>query len=223
MSRPLREATGAGAGVQQHEAAGAVGVFGFAGVEAGLADEGGLLVAEAAADGDRVAEGAVRAGLAVGACGRWTGRCAAASRGECRRRRASARPSRATRRSISMVRLALVTSVTMVAAVGAAGEVPDRARCRWCRRRRRPASAAGADAGDVVQQPAELGAGEVGGQRQARRGRGSGPGRRPPRRSVRPRREASQIGLVRVSCQTMALQTAGRSAGPRRRWFRAGW
>ena len=45
---------GLGAGVEQHEAAGAVGVLGFAGAEAGLAEERRLLVAQVAGDGDAV-------------------------------------------------------------------------------------------------------------------------------------------------------------------------
>ena len=40
------------AGVHQQEAAGSVGVFGLAGGEAGLAEEGGLLIAGDACDGD---------------------------------------------------------------------------------------------------------------------------------------------------------------------------
>ena len=44
------------AGVEQHEAAGAVGVLGLAYGEAGLADGGGLLVTQVAADGDRAAQ-----------------------------------------------------------------------------------------------------------------------------------------------------------------------
>ena len=52
VSRPLSERTRSGAGVQQHEAARAVGVLGVAGVEARLAEHGGLLVAEDAGDGN---------------------------------------------------------------------------------------------------------------------------------------------------------------------------
>ena len=43
---------GLGAGVHQHEAAGAIGVLGFARAEAGLAEEGRLLVAQVAGDRD---------------------------------------------------------------------------------------------------------------------------------------------------------------------------
>ncbi len=42
--------------VHQHEAAGAVGVLGHAGLEAGLAEGGRLLVARVARDGDRAAQ-----------------------------------------------------------------------------------------------------------------------------------------------------------------------
>ena len=42
--------------VHQHEATGAVGVFGHAGLEAGLAEQGALLVARHAADGDGMAQ-----------------------------------------------------------------------------------------------------------------------------------------------------------------------
>ena len=58
-----------GAGVHQHEAARAVGAFGHAGLEAGLAEQGALLVAGHAANGDFAAQH-LGAGLAkVG--GRW--------------------------------------------------------------------------------------------------------------------------------------------------------
>ena len=52
----LRETTGSGAGVEQGEAAGAIGRFHHAGREAGLPDGGGLLVAGDAADRDGPAE-----------------------------------------------------------------------------------------------------------------------------------------------------------------------
>src|SRR5690606_16956908 len=47
-----------GAGVQQHEAAGAVGVLGLAGAVAGLPVERRLLVAQVTGDGDAPADGA---------------------------------------------------------------------------------------------------------------------------------------------------------------------
>ncbi len=50
VSSPLRLWTISLAGVEDHETAGAVGVLGLAGIEAGLADGGGLLVAQVAAD-----------------------------------------------------------------------------------------------------------------------------------------------------------------------------
>ena len=44
------------AGVHQHEAAGAIGVLGHAGAEAGLAKQGALLVAGDSTYGDGVAQ-----------------------------------------------------------------------------------------------------------------------------------------------------------------------
>ena len=56
VSRPLVDGIGLGAGVEEDEGAGAVSGFDHARREAGLADQGGLLVAGDAADGDGGAE-----------------------------------------------------------------------------------------------------------------------------------------------------------------------
>ena len=97
-------------------------------------------------------------------------------------------------RFISMVRLALVTSVTCRPVrfqISQVSMVPNSTS---------PASARARAPWRIVQQPADLRAGEIGRQRQAARGPGTGPG--PPRRPARaPGRS------VRVSCQTMALCT----------------
>ena len=64
VSSPFFDGDGVAPVFMQHEAAGAVGVLGHAGLEAGLAEERGLLVAGDAGDRDRRAE-QTRLGLAI--------------------------------------------------------------------------------------------------------------------------------------------------------------
>jgi hypothetical protein len=66
--RPLRLLEALLAGVHQHEATGAIGILRQTGAKAGLAEQGGLLVAGDAADGDFPAE-QVRAGFAIEVAG----------------------------------------------------------------------------------------------------------------------------------------------------------
>ncbi|WP_340147877.1 hypothetical protein [Desulfosarcina cetonica] len=54
------------AGVEQHETAGAISVFGLADIETGLADQGGLLIAQRAADRHRRSQGTLLEGVAPG-------------------------------------------------------------------------------------------------------------------------------------------------------------
>ena len=91
------------------------------------------------------------------------------------------RPSRASARSISMRAAARSsTSVTWTPPSGRrSGSRP--ARCRWCRTASSPASARAPRARDVVEQPRDLRAREVGRQRQAGLARGTGPA--PPSRA----------------------------------------
>ena len=96
--------------VEQEEVAGAVGVLGLAGLEAHLAHGGGLLVAEDTGDRDRVAATRRRSSCRT----RWS-RCssrssAASARGMPKKPRSSSSQSRVVR-SMSIVRLAFVTSV----------------------------------------------------------------------------------------------------------------
>ena len=71
------------AGVEQHEVAGAVGVLGFAGADAHLADGRGLLIAEVARDRDFAADRAVASRDAERLRGPTTPGSRAASRAEC--------------------------------------------------------------------------------------------------------------------------------------------
>ena len=93
-----------------------------------------------------------------------------------------------------MVRLALVTSVTC-----RPGQLPDQPAVHRAEQHLAPLGPL-AQPVDVVEQPAQLRAGEVGGQRQS----GARPGTA-PRRTRRPARAAA--APVRVSCQTMAWCT----------------
>ena len=105
VRRLFFEATGSSPGVHQHEAAGAVGVFDHAGLEAVLAEGGRLLVARVArqreSDG-RTTPRRSRRRL------RWTAGPRAASRGARRAAAAVRRPSASVWMLNSSVRLALL-------------------------------------------------------------------------------------------------------------------
>ena len=181
------------AGVQQHEAAGAIGVLGHAGGVAGLAEQGGLLVAGDAGDRDWRAED-------VASCSRRRrarkAERAAAVRAGRGTVRAARRPSR--RRGCRRAGCArrCETSVTCTPPpvsfqTSQLSTVPKASS---------PRSARSARAGHVVEQPRELGGGEIGIEHQAGLLRTV---------SVRGRARfrLSQASAVRRSCQTMALCT----------------
>ena len=155
------------AGVQQHEVAGAVGVLGLAGIGADLAEQ---------------SRPAGRRARRRPALRRRPARCVASCRNGCaigrradrrqhharhaRRSRAARRPNRARRRSISIVRLALVTSVTcappsMPPVRFQIDPAVDRAEHRFAARGRR------AHAVDVLEDPLQLGARKIGRRRKA--------------------------------------------------------
>ena len=166
VSRPLLDWIGLRARVEEHEAAGAVGVLGLAGRVAGLAEEGRLLVAQVAGDRDRLARSARRRGRRPRLEGRICGSIAV---GMPMSLRISGSQSRVSR-SISMVRLALVTSVTWTPPL----TPPVRFQMHQVSmlpKSRSPASALARGARDVVEDPLDLRPGEVGGQRQAGLGR----------------------------------------------------
>ena len=155
-----------GAGVEQHEVAGAVGVLGLAGREADLADGGGLLVAEVAGERHLAAERTVRRASCRSRSG-YERRpdLAAASSAGCRRTPSSSSSQSRVSRSISMVRLALVTSVTCTP--------PSRPPVRFQSSQvsvlpkiASPRLGGLAHAVDVLQDPLDLAAGEVRRRRQ---------------------------------------------------------
>ena len=177
------------AGVQQHEAAGAVGVLRHAGRVAGLAEQRRLLVAGDAGDEERLAEDArghhaegVRRGMHLGQDRARHVAAAAAAR----------RPTRSVWMLKSSVREAL-DDVGDVRAV--AGELPDEPGIDGAEREL-AALRALARAGNVVEQPRELGAAEIGVDHQ-------------------PGALADQALARRPRA---APRTARRCAGPARRW-----
>ena len=204
-SRLLRDATGLRAGVQQQEAAGAVGVLGQPGREAGLAEERRLLVAGDAGDRNRARRRSARVGADAG---RRHDLAAARARGMSSS--ASSSSSQSPRVDVEQQRAAGVRCVGDVHA--RRRSAARSARCRWCRRRARRAAARVARARDVVEQPVELGAGEVGVEHQA--GLARDQSARGPRRAARRR-----CAAVRRSCQTIALAIglAGRAVPQHRR------
>ncbi len=188
VTRPAWLSVGVGAGVLEQEGAGAVGALGVARVEARLAEERGLLVAEGAGDRDAV-QGT--AGLAR-TRPTTAGSPAASARGTPIAAHSSSSQSTVDR-FISMVRLALVTSVMWRPVrfqISQVSMVPKRIS---------PASARAPQPRLGVEQPADLRTGEVRGQRQ--------PGALPETVLTL---FAAQLGdelAVRVSCQTIALCT----------------
>ena len=148
--------------VHQGEAAGAVGVLGFAGSEAGLAEQGGLLIARRAADRDarqglqprdtglhRAVDGAVGHGL------RQHGR-------------------RAPQNAAQLLIPGQAVDIKKHGAAGIgvvgdmpAGELPDQPALHGTEQHLAPFGPA-ADAGHIVQYPADLAAGEVGVDQQPR-------------------------------------------------------
>ena len=107
--QPLLRRHRLGAGVEQHEAAGAVGVLRRARLEAGLAEERRLLIAGIAGDGNRPRRTAPdRSGRRP----RSTTAPPAASRAARRAASAARRPTACVWMLNSSVRLALLTSVT---------------------------------------------------------------------------------------------------------------
>ena len=180
-----------GAGVEQREAAGAVGRLHHARREAALPDGRRLLVAGDAANADRAAE---QIGLRLAEVGRAVAHLAAAA--PSARRTAGSRSSSQSPRPISnsSVRDALVASVAWTLPPVSRqsrneSTVPNASR---------PCSAAARAPVHMVEQPADLG---------RRRNTDRAPGRswpRPPARARRAR-SAAQASAVRRSCQTMAL------------------
>ena len=160
MLRPDR----LGADVEQQEVAGAVGVLGLAGGKADLAHRRGLLVAEVAGQQHRPAERPVRAGQPVAGriCGRPDSRQHLARYAEQRQQLVI--PVQGGQ--VHQHGAAGVSRVSDVhAAVGPAGQVPqqpavDGAEQRVARLGGRPGAV------DVLQDPLQLAAGEVGGRRQ---------------------------------------------------------
>ena len=128
----------------------------------------------------------------------------AASRAGCRRTPAARRPSPGCARSISMVRLALVTSVTCTPPSGRRSGSRS-ARSPWCRTAPRRARPRSRRPGVVVEQPAQPRARRssvASGRPRALAGSASAPAARPARR---------RASSVRVSCQTIGV--ADRHAG----------
>ena len=196
--------------VEQQEVAGAVGVLGLAGRQAGLAEGGRLLVAEVA--GDRDAGEAAGLDLAVDLA-------RGVDLGEHRRRHADDAGDLLVPREgleVHEHRAAGVRHVGDVQpAVGATGEVPDQPGVHVAEgqvTRLGPI----ARAVDVVEDPADLRPREVGRQRQADLLSGSGPGRRRPTA----RRRSCPCGCParRARCGS-----ARRCCGPTPPWSRAGW
>ena len=203
------------AGVEQQEVAGAVGVLGLAGLEADLADRGRLLVAEDAGDRHLARPPGRRAVVVPNSAGSLLGRIVGSiARGMPKKPSSSSSQSRVVR-SISMVRLALVTSVTCTPPSGPpvrfqttqVSGVPKRAS---------PRSAAAAEPVDVLEHPLHLAGREVGGRRQ--------PG-------LVPDDVAAPVGVQRLGDRVGAgvlpddgvVERAAGAGGPRRSSSRAGW
>ena len=202
------------AGVEQHEVAGAVGVLGLAGREADLADGGRLLVAEVA--GERHAR---RPRPSRGPRRSRPARTTAGSRGSIARGMpknpsSSSSQSRVSR-SISIVRLALVTSVTCAPPstppvrfqISQQSVVPKIGVAALGRR---------AHPVDVLQDPLDLAAGEVGGRRQ--------PGLAPDDVAalVAVERGGDPVGAGVLPDDRVVVRAA-RSCGSTPPWSRAGW
>ena len=145
----LFEATAVAAGIEEREAAGAVGRFQHAGREAGLADQGGLLIAGDAADRDRRRRKV---------------------RGRSRRNRRRSRAPRQKGCGHAEQRQQLVVPAPRVdveqqrargvGGVGgvhvAAGEPPQQISCRSCRTRARPRRPGRATPGTLSSSQASL-------------------------------------------------------------------
>ena len=180
------------AGVQDHEVAGAVGVLRLAGLERRLAEGRGLLVAEDAGDRD-AAEQALFTAVAVDLGG-------GLDLGQHGHRNAHVGrdlvvPAQGV--EVHQHGAGGVGDVGDVhAAVDAAGQVPEDPGVDVAEDQ---VAGLGLGAGtlDVVEDPLDLGAREVGRQRQAHACSCTGPASPPP--------SSSTILPVRVSCQTMAL------------------
>ena len=142
------------AGVHQHEAAGAIGVLGHAGREAGLAEEGALLVAGHAADGNLAAQDVGGRVAEVGCGGQHLGQQAAGN------------AQRGQQIGVPLVGVDVEQhGAAGVADIGhmapAAGELPDQPAVHGAEGQV-AGIGRGAGAGHVVQQPLQLAAGEVG-------------------------------------------------------------
>ena len=197
------------AGVQQHEAAGAVGVLRHAGAVAGLAEHRRLLVAGDAADDERLAEDAGAAACRRRApTGCTSGRIARGTSNSC-----SSSGSHSSMWMLkSSVREAFETSVTWV-------RLPVRCQVEpGVHRAESELAALGARprAGNVVEQPRDLGAAEIRIDHQAGALAHQALG---ADLASTPRTAARCAGPAR----RWRCGSARRSAGPRRWWFRAGW
>ena len=210
VSSRWREATGSRAGVDQQEAAGAVGDLRLAGAVAALAEQRRLLVAAqrrrwaALRRTGRASVSPITAlvSTTLGSSSRGTPNSSSSSssqspRVRCRRAACARRWSRRSRAAAPPVRFQTSHESTVPKASSP--------------RRRAPQAV-----GDVVQDPAQLGRREVGVEHETRlaphqRARG------------RRRRSARHAPAVRRSCQTIAGATGRPSRAPRRRWSRAGW
>ena len=196
------------AGVQQREAAGAVGGFEHAGFEAGLADGGGLLVAGDAEDGDFAAE-------EVGAGHAELGGAVADLRqhgeGDVEELADVGVPA-----AFADVVEQGAGGVGGVGDVGRpAGELPDEVAVDGAEEE---LAAGGAVAGafGLVEDPFELGAGEVGVEDEAGAFGDHG-------LMAFGAERGADLGGAAVLPDDGVVQGLRRSSRPRRRWFRAGW
>ncbi len=183
------------AGVQQHEVAGAVGVLGHARPRSRPGRRWPPAGRRGCRRSGRRASRPVLATVAVDLGG-------GPDLGQHRHRDAHVGsdvvvPAAGSSRSISMVRRGVGHVGDVHAAVDAAGQVPEHPGVGGAEDQ---LAGLGRLAGtlDVVEDPLDLGAGEVGGQRQADASPCTA-----PRRSAPP--SSSTIFWVRVSCQTIAL------------------
>ena len=159
--QPGAGAHGLVAYVHQGEAAGAVGVFGFAGGEAGLSEQGGLLVAGGSAHGH------ARQSFQTGDAGlhRAVDHAVGHGRGEHGGGDAENAAELLVPAEAVDVEEHGAAGVGVVGDVDA-GETPDEPAFHRAEEDLAPLGAA-ADAGDVVQDPADLAAGEIGVDQQA--------------------------------------------------------
>ena len=207
--RRLREATGRRARVHEHEAPGAVGVLGHPGAEASLAEQGGLLVARDPRDGhaaqrrdplDLAEHPAARAGSREGPP------AAPAAPGR------APDPSRRSAGAARSVRDALETSVACTRPPvsfqrSQVSTVPNASSPRAARRAR---------ARNVVQEPRELGPGEIGVEEEA----GPPAEERPEAPGARARRRLRPCG---GPARRWRGGAAGRSPGPTGASSPSGW